>query len=211
MPTRPKLSRAEAKVQTRFTIRTTAIRLFNERGFATVTTQQIADEAGVTQRTLFRHFPSKDAILFGNDSIVDSFDAMLGRHLAEQEVKEAVRLTLRELATTYDDHRDLFRASHRIIRQSDLLQAFERQRHGRIDDLLALALDGHAAFSAREGPASLPSKLAAATAMGLLRAITVAWLSEDLDETMVVCADRSWPTIEKILYLFAGTLSACSH
>lgn len=39
-----------------------ATRLFDEKGFAAAHTAEIALLAGVTERTLFRYFPTKDAL-----------------------------------------------------------------------------------------------------------------------------------------------------
>lgn len=41
-----------------------ALRLFERRGFDAVTMQDVADAAGVSQRTLFRHFPSKSDLVW---------------------------------------------------------------------------------------------------------------------------------------------------
>lgn len=37
---------------------------FAHKGFANVTVTELAREAGVTERTFFRHFPTKEAVLF---------------------------------------------------------------------------------------------------------------------------------------------------
>ncbi len=37
---------------------------FARKGFANVTVTELAREAGVTERTFFRHFPTKEAVLF---------------------------------------------------------------------------------------------------------------------------------------------------
>ena len=45
-------------------LRRVALAQFASQGFANVTVTQLATEAGVTERTFFRHFPSKEAVLF---------------------------------------------------------------------------------------------------------------------------------------------------
>ena len=41
-----------------------ALERFKRDGFANVTVTELAAEAGVTERTFFRHFPTKEAVLF---------------------------------------------------------------------------------------------------------------------------------------------------
>ncbi len=41
-----------------------ALKSFAHKGFANVTVTELAREAGVTERTFFRHFPTKEAVLF---------------------------------------------------------------------------------------------------------------------------------------------------
>lgn len=45
-----------------------ALELFAERGFDAVTTAEIADRAGLTERTYFRHFPDKREVLFAGEN-----------------------------------------------------------------------------------------------------------------------------------------------
>ena len=45
-------------------LRQAALKSFARKGFANVTVMELAREAGVTERTFFRHFPTKEAVLF---------------------------------------------------------------------------------------------------------------------------------------------------
>ena len=50
--------------QTRTEIADAAVRLFLERGFTETTMDDVAAAAGVSRRTAYRHFPSKDDLVF---------------------------------------------------------------------------------------------------------------------------------------------------
>src|SRR6476646_9711899 len=50
--------------QTRTAIADVALALFIERGFTETTMEDVADVAGVSRRTVYRHFPSKDDLVF---------------------------------------------------------------------------------------------------------------------------------------------------
>jgi AcrR family transcriptional regulator len=50
-----------------------ALKLYETRGYEETTAADIAAEAGVTQRTFFRHFPDKREVLFGGeDEFIDA-------------------------------------------------------------------------------------------------------------------------------------------
>ena len=56
-------ARERKKAQTRSAIQEAARTLFAEQGFAATTVAQIADAADIAERTVFRYFESKDALL----------------------------------------------------------------------------------------------------------------------------------------------------
>ena len=67
VPQPPAGLRERKKLKTRQTIRREAFRLFDERGYADTTIEQIADAADISPSTFFRYFPSKESVLLAND------------------------------------------------------------------------------------------------------------------------------------------------
>lgn len=75
-PTGPASLRDRQRAQIRADIRRAAFRLFVERGYDAVTTEEIATAAGVSPRTFFRHVPAKEELLlapvrYGGAAIVN--------------------------------------------------------------------------------------------------------------------------------------------
>ncbi len=85
--------RARKKQQTRDELIRHAIRLFNERGFDETTTADIAEAADVSQRTFFRHFPSKEAVLYGD---VDERRQLVRQRFDERPLDESLFVSVRE-------------------------------------------------------------------------------------------------------------------
>jgi AcrR family transcriptional regulator len=71
----------------------TSERLFGEQGYAHTATAQIAKEAGITERTLFKYFPSKA------EQYKQVLIPVLMRFLAPRQFKELRELTERDYAS----------------------------------------------------------------------------------------------------------------
>src|ERR1700752_93458 len=68
-------------------LRQAALKSFASKGFANVTVTELAAEAGVTERTFFRHFPTKEAVLFQD---YETHLEWLAEALAERPASESL-------------------------------------------------------------------------------------------------------------------------
>jgi len=74
------------KIATRRAIQTAADALFGARGYSNTTVRDIADAAGVTERTFFRYFPDKEALLIKD---IEERLPMLGAEIRRRPAGEA--------------------------------------------------------------------------------------------------------------------------
>jgi AcrR family transcriptional regulator len=72
-------------------LRRAALKSFAHKGFANVTVTELAQEAGVTERTFFRHFPTKEAVLFQDyETQLDWLTEALAHRPASESLFDAV-------------------------------------------------------------------------------------------------------------------------
>jgi mycofactocin system transcriptional regulator len=70
----------------------TALRLFAELGFDECTVEDIADALGISRRTLFRYYPSKNDIVWGDfDWVLDRLRACLAQTRTSEPLMNALR------------------------------------------------------------------------------------------------------------------------
>jgi AcrR family transcriptional regulator len=110
-----------------------ALDLFTEQGYDATTVNEIADRAGLTKTTFFRHFPDKREVLFAGQDLharllADAITAAAG----PATPLEAVGAALDALAATFTDDRREFsaRLGPVIAGNSELQEraAFKRDR-----------------------------------------------------------------------------------
>jgi len=72
-------------------LRQAALKSFVHKGFANVTVAELAREAGVTERTFFRHFPTKEAVLFADyETQLEWLAEALGQRPPSESLFDAV-------------------------------------------------------------------------------------------------------------------------
>jgi len=125
-----------------------ALRLFVERGYDEVRVDQIAEAAGMSKRSFFRYFPSKDALLLGK---YDRLGEDLAAALADRPTKEATWTALRRMFDGVVDYiSDPQRAAQaeavdHIIQASEVLRAGYLERMQRAQERIVEVVEERAA------------------------------------------------------------------
>ncbi|MEW1791762.1 MULTISPECIES: TetR/AcrR family transcriptional regulator [Streptomyces] len=95
--------REQNKQKTRQAIEEAAARLFDEHGYADTTVSAIAQAAGVGERTFFRYFPTKEALVVGQvRDLIPRLAQLLRERPAAEPPYEAMRNAVLELAAQHD-------------------------------------------------------------------------------------------------------------
>src|SRR3954452_25382697 len=123
----PVSRRQRKKDRTRQDLIDAATRLFASQGFDGTTTDDIAEAADVSQRTFFRHFPSKEAVLYGDmDDLLERFRDNLELRPADEPLLVSVRESILALAVDYEDQRKLRLLQPRLAASSPAVSAYSR-------------------------------------------------------------------------------------
>jgi len=141
--------RERKKQQTRQVIADTAMRMFVERGFDSVTVAEVAEAAGVSEKTVFNYFPTKEDLFFDE---VDEKEAALVEAIRARRPGESVPAALRRFQNV-DCGRfcsEGFAEFARLIEESPALRAKELEVMARFKRTLAIALEQELACSELE-------------------------------------------------------------
>ncbi len=125
---RPTTSRrSRKKSRTRTELAEAGAHLFATRGFDETTTNDIAERADVSQRTLFRHFPTKEAVLYGDmdELLTELRDALEARPASEAPLA-VVRNAVQSLADNFGRHRDRRLLQARLAATYPSVSAYSR-------------------------------------------------------------------------------------
>jgi len=103
-----------------------ALALYEERGFDHTSVEEIAERAGLTKRTFFRHFSDKREVLFGGGAMAEEpFVAAVRDAPLTAAAIDAVSHGLKALAAAFDEQGEQAARRFRIVRASP--QLWERQ------------------------------------------------------------------------------------
>lgn len=183
--------RERKRAQTRQSIIDAALARFLDHGFDGATVQQIAADAGISPRTFFHYFPSKeDVVLADHDARLGRLRQLLAQRPPDEAPLQAVRGALLEVADDYLAERDRLLVGARIMMGAPtvLARSLERQTHWEeaIAEVVAQRLGVDVVHDVRP-------RLVAAVTLAAMRVSRRAWLAgggtDDLPTRMTYALD----------------------
>ncbi|GGZ57395.1 TetR/AcrR family transcriptional regulator [Streptomyces bluensis] len=155
----------------------TALRLFTEQGYDQTTIAQIAREAGVSQRTLFRYFGTKEDLLGGNQH---RFGQVLTDTISEQPAEvgvwEALRAGVAAVLALHDS-REQALERFRLLHNTPSLRAGWLEKRLQFQEDLLPHIE--ARMDAATGSADPRALAVIATAFACLDAASMTWVGND--------------------------------
>ncbi len=115
--------------------------LYVERGFEQTTVAEIAERAGLTERTFFRHYADKREVLFhGQDELLELFVSAVTGAPPDASPLEAVAAALHAAAVQFEPRRPWSQERGRVIRANPALQERELIKLATMASAVSVAL-----------------------------------------------------------------------
>jgi AcrR family transcriptional regulator len=158
------------------------MQLFVERGYDGVTVAEIAQRAGLTSRTFFRHFADKREVLFaGSEDLTEFLVRALGEAPPTATPMQAVAAALDAVAQLLGANHEFSRRRQSVIKAHAELRERERTKMASLSAAIAEGL-------LKRGVDESEAALAAEAGIMVFRVAFERWTSEpagvDLRQTM---------------------------
>lgn len=185
--------RERKKVRTQRQLAQAALNLFLAQGFDETTVDEVAERAGVSRRTFFRYFDSKEAAFFANqEERLEAFRVLLEARTASESALRSVRRACLAMAGTYVEEREITLAQHRVVQASRQLKAYDQQ----LDDQWEEALFEALLDDVNSDDARLRAQVRAGAILGGVRAVLRAWFADGGRGDLEAMGDRAFGILE---------------
>ncbi len=172
-----------------------ALELYGERGFEQTTVAEIAERAGLTERTFFRHYADKREVLFAGGAELQRVLVEAVEHApVDASPIEAVAAGLEAIAAGLEQRGEFARRRHAIIAASPELQERELIKLAS----LATALAGALRERGVEEPAA---SLAAEAGIAVFRIAFERWVTDRGGPSL---AERMQESLEQLTAVTAA-------
>jgi mycofactocin system transcriptional regulator len=160
---------------TRLRVERAALDLFAARGFDNVTSDEVADAAGISRRTFFRYYPTKADAVWGDfGGHVARLEELLAAGDHERPVLAAVCAAYVEVNDYPDAELPLLRERMHLVLGEPALLAHSQLRHAEVDRAVSRYV---AARTGRAATDLVPRLVAATTRAAATTAFEV-WLAD---------------------------------
>jgi AcrR family transcriptional regulator len=133
--------REQKKARARDALATAALELFNEQGFEKTTVDAIAERAGVSRRSFFRYFPTKESSAFPEqEARLQQFGELLRMNNAATEGFAAVREACFAIARAYMSEKNERYIRFKLTESSPALALFEMSADRQLEAIIVTAL-----------------------------------------------------------------------
>jgi AcrR family transcriptional regulator len=181
-----------------------AFELFAEQGYDSTTIDDITTAAGVARRTFFRHFPSKDDVIFpDHDSVLERVRWYLGASLKTEPVfavAEATRLIFESFMATPEQTL----ARYRLTREVAPLRDREVASVARYERVLSDYLRSRLRATPK---AALAAHVAAASFVAAHNQVLREWLRSGGTKDPYPALDAALATVSELMTPLIATSS----
>jgi AcrR family transcriptional regulator len=155
-----------------------AYELFLDRGYDQITVADIAERAGLTERTFFRHYADKREVLFGGATLLqDELPRALAELPPDLPTIEAVRIAVEAMSTLMHGRRVLARERQRIVAAHADLQERDLNKRASLTAALSEALQ-------KRGIPEPAASLAAGMGMAVFYVAFAHWLDDPAEREL---------------------------
>lgn len=183
---------ARWKPDARTRLEKAALALYREHGFAQTTVAEIAERAGLTERTFFRYFADKREVLFsGADAMRQALVSALDDAPSSLAAIDAVAAAIEATARLFEERRDFSRKRQAVIAENAELQ--ERE-HIKLASLATALADG----LRRRGVRDPAAALAADMGIAALRLAFERWLAANNERTLAQLMKESFRELKLV-------------
>jgi AcrR family transcriptional regulator len=169
-------ARADKKYLTRAAIEAAALQLFAERGYDGADVAAIADRAGVSRRTFFRHFRQKSEVIFGPEGRHEaSLRVLVAAQPSRDVPSRVVASAILAFAESVEPDREVMLARSDLVAATTELLQYALLLQRRWTEAIAEELGGRAG---RARP-SLEDRMLASWGIAAYAAASAEWLAHE--------------------------------
>jgi AcrR family transcriptional regulator len=179
--------RERKKQQTKQALQEQALRLFLARGYEATTVDDIAEAAGVSPRTFFRYFPTKEEVLIKDPYDRRFLDVFVARP-PEEPIVESIRVAMRAaLPPMTSAEAEVMLMRTRLMFESPELSAQMWCHYAEAEAMLAAVIGQRLGQSA----SNLIVQAAAAASFAALRVAIQTWVATDGKQDLAALLDEA--------------------